>query len=162
MRKIESEGIHLVCFKCGIYGHSQDMCSEGPENEVRMGDHAPENGSQTRGNKKGRSQLKDTVPVIRPKIVESFGPWMIAKKNPRRQNQGQRRKEGSNSVRAEKKYKESKGGGSRYAVLEEDYQEEQIDEITNQEKWATNQEVESHNGLSKNNRSKAKKTCCSG
>ncbi|XVF50455.1 hypothetical protein PTKIN_Ptkin04bG0102100 [Pterospermum kingtungense] len=26
IRKIEYEGIHLVCFNCGVYGHRKDTC----------------------------------------------------------------------------------------------------------------------------------------
>lgn len=42
-RKIEYEGLHLVCFDCGVYGHRKDECSlnqgnmEEPEKDEGVG-----------------------------------------------------------------------------------------------------------------------------
>ncbi|KAJ7954456.1 Zinc ion binding,nucleic acid binding-like protein [Quillaja saponaria] len=30
-RRVEYEGLHSICFKCGVYGHSQDNCHVNPE-----------------------------------------------------------------------------------------------------------------------------------
>lgn len=32
IRKIEYEGIHLICFRCGVYGHHQENCLTGRNN----------------------------------------------------------------------------------------------------------------------------------
>lgn len=35
MRKIEYKGIHLICFKCGTYGHREDNCGKLDETQRR-------------------------------------------------------------------------------------------------------------------------------
>lgn len=37
VRRIEYEGIHLVCFKCGIYGHSHESCNSNKIGEEQLG-----------------------------------------------------------------------------------------------------------------------------
>lgn len=42
IRRIEYEGIHLVCFKCGIYGHSHENCSRNGSEVGQGGEKPPE------------------------------------------------------------------------------------------------------------------------
>lgn len=136
IRRIEYEGIHLVCFKCGVYGHSHDSCSKkdnAEEENVREA-AATAGGNQQSDGKgiEGKNQEDIRPQMIRPEITDSFGPWMIAKRNTRRQDQKHNRKEGNkkganqqaNNVQEERKGGESSIGGSRFATLEEETQEE--------------------------------------
>lgn len=97
VRTVEYEGIHLVCFGCGIYGHWQDACpknqaanlhEEGlkPEGENhREGDAVPEGRRDmtVEGLRDGRVQIRKEINGISGPN-ESFGPWMLAKKSDRR------------------------------------------------------------------------------
>lgn len=168
VRRIEYEGIHLVCFKCGVYGHSHDMCSKEEEREGNLGD-VPENaaGDQRNdgGSTKGKNQSGSLEPEIRPEISESFGPWMIAKRNTRKQYQSQTRKEGSkkggnlrgSNGNEQRTNKESMGSGSRFMVLEERTQEEQLEEPINEENEVDKNEMGVDNGLKKSLKSKSRR-----
>ncbi|KAF7837882.1 ribonuclease H [Senna tora] len=99
---VEYEGLHLICFHCGKYGHQKGQCSElkrqdtsAGENEhpstmsdnmvVRQGGQerasVPEKGGRTdpsQGAEKGNdAELGKN---------EMFGPWMLPKKPNRRRN----------------------------------------------------------------------------
>lgn len=63
IRKIEYEGLYLVCFKCGIYGHREEVCGKAANNN------------------KGDNQ---NFEIENPDIVGNFGPWMLATKRPKR------------------------------------------------------------------------------
>ncbi|XP_019168342.1 PREDICTED: uncharacterized protein LOC109164046 [Ipomoea nil] len=92
-RSIEYEGIHLICFKCGLYGHRREQCgrrsgeSIGKEenHEVHEDDR-----SNCRGQDGTPLVFKETVKI--PSLNDNFGEWMIVSKKdrrkPRRNNQG--------------------------------------------------------------------------
>lgn len=65
MRKIEYEGLYLVCFKCGTYGHMEEACNVGKESE--------------------RGGIAENL-VDRPEESESFIPWMLAVRKNKRNN----------------------------------------------------------------------------
>ena len=82
IRHIEYEGIHLVCFDCGKYGHWKEEC----EGKLNRGGDQPEvneNNKDSDKDKLGNNQLK-----INPEILEDFGPWMLAQWRSRRNNRG--------------------------------------------------------------------------
>ncbi|XP_073273316.1 uncharacterized protein [Primulina huaijiensis] len=77
VRRIEYEGIHMVCFTCGVYGHHQGDC---PEIEVGKNldtttMHAKEGGGDT------KQIRKELIPA---KITKNFGPWMMVSRVSRR------------------------------------------------------------------------------
>ena len=86
IRKLEYEGIKLVCFGCGMYGHRKETCpSEILETIVLTvqdppirDDEGRESDSIITGETEGRDK------AIHPEIVEDFGPWMLAKRRIRR------------------------------------------------------------------------------
>ncbi|XP_061368319.1 uncharacterized protein LOC133311308 [Gastrolobium bilobum] len=94
LKKIEYEGLHIVCYSCGQYGHRAEKCSkstvgpggDGKEEEMRNADL---------GNDEGRE-------VSQNQTVEggSFGPWMLV-------NIQQGASKASNSKIAEHKVKDS-------------------------------------------------------
>ena len=82
VRKLENEGIHLVCFGCGMYSHRKETCPSEilattvltmlepqiRDDEGRVSDRIIT--GETEGGDEG----------INPEIVEDFGPWMLAQR----------------------------------------------------------------------------------
>ncbi|KAJ4844777.1 hypothetical protein Tsubulata_003486 [Turnera subulata] len=71
--KVVYEGLQNICFHCGRVGHIRDRCpltSLDSDVEVQ-GDE-------------GLSNVEMQGALTRPEVLESFGPWMIAKRRRRR------------------------------------------------------------------------------
>lgn len=70
--RIEYEGIHLVCFHYGKYGH-KDANYPAKEEE---------------GDKLGRMEnvyaVREEAPIHRSKVIEGFGPWMLVHRQRRK------------------------------------------------------------------------------
>lgn len=170
VRKIEYEGIHMVCFKCGIYGHNAGSCNPGGETNGTTSEAPPE--KETRDNLPASENGKEKNHVInessisRPEITDPYGPWMIAKRINRGKNQGYARKsggfqggstrEGNDKERNENK--ERAMGGPRFNILSEENQEEAETGLTSEEIWANRFNEENVNGPTWNFRSKGKRT----
>ncbi|CAN1121713.1 hypothetical protein LINPERHAP2_LOCUS921 [Linum perenne] len=93
VRRIEYEGLHVICFNCGCYGHKDESCKLEPE-EV-----AVENQTSTFANPMFQGV---EVSEDRPEVEEDFGPWMqVKKKSP----------EGEGAISSA-----TEAGDSRYAV----------------------------------------------
>lgn len=85
VRCIEYEGIHLICFKCGVYGHRAEQCHHNEENGKQ-----PENAKQPATGEQGgdrvaipqnrKYQFGEDMLIIWPEITETYGPWMLAPK----------------------------------------------------------------------------------
>ncbi|CAN1146876.1 hypothetical protein LINPERHAP2_LOCUS15533, partial [Linum perenne] len=75
VRRIEYEGLHIVCFTCGCYGHQLEACplSKAPEAEVAA-EVAFDNPIFCQ---EGGSE-------VRPEVTKEFGPWMLVKRTNRR------------------------------------------------------------------------------
>lgn len=128
VRRIKYEGIHLVCFKCGIYGHSYESCNKKYKDDGQVGEQSPENAvgnaQGTDGDIHGNESMRKEDAMFRNELSEPFGPWMIAKHNTRKPNLTQGRREGIRSELERQKNnghktktKDSGKGGSRYAAL---------------------------------------------
>lgn len=116
--KIEYEGLHLICFHCGRFGHNLDTCpSKRKQEETAVKDHSATEGE--RGHAGEHSGRGEHTP-------EKFGEWMVARDSRKgkkgisfsekaaqgqRAGQGQRRGEVADNV---------KPGTSRFGVLEVD------------------------------------------
>lgn len=93
IRHIEYEGIHLVCFKCGIVGHKMDECPTNRSESCQQECHAAGEDTELSVNDEVRSKLvqirKEGPDGYQGK--ETFGPWMLAQKKEgkyHRRNQG--------------------------------------------------------------------------
>ncbi|KAG5245718.1 receptor protein [Salix suchowensis] len=73
VRRIMYEGLHLICFHYGQYGHKQELCPQIPH----------ENHEDTNEKEKIEDQ---EVPIVQPEIMESFSSWMVAERRHRRPN----------------------------------------------------------------------------
>ncbi|XP_061342218.1 uncharacterized protein LOC133288478 [Gastrolobium bilobum] len=65
------EGIHLICFKCGVYGHRQDQCG---------GELLPKKGNQMEEEPKGQTNMEEKsggTTKENCKEEEAFGSWMV-------------------------------------------------------------------------------------
>lgn len=103
VRRIEYEGLHLVCFNCGVYGHMADSCKKGNDETEAEGE-----GHVTRTEESERPKGNEGKKLeIRPEVAENFGPWMLASK-PAWKN-----------FRTNGKKEQQTIAGSRYALLEE-------------------------------------------
>ncbi|XP_061348808.1 uncharacterized protein LOC133294178 [Gastrolobium bilobum] len=72
-KQIEYEGLGLICFKCGRYGHSKECCAEPQMNTAAMdGDHARE-----------KENEDEACP-----IQNGLGPWMVVNRQRRFKGQG--------------------------------------------------------------------------
>lgn len=170
VRTIEYEGIHMVCFKCGIYGHNEGSCNSGGVETGETSEARPEKetgGSQLAGgNEKGKTQIVKENTQIRQEITEPYGPWMIANMNTRGKNQGYARKTSGiqgggireGNGRERKENKEGVTGGSRFIILSEENQEEVEEELTSEEMWANRVNGGELNGPASNVKSKGKRT----
>lgn len=87
-KKIEYEGIHLICFHCGIYGHRKESCPSYIA-ELNLTKQAENSGSK-------EVQVEAAVvsdPVSKevpkdPVETEVYGPWMLVTRKPMRVEKG--------------------------------------------------------------------------
>ncbi|KAH9743054.1 DUF4283 domain-containing protein [Citrus sinensis] len=109
VQKVEYEGLPVICFTCGRYGHSSSSC-KGSNSATNSGEGVqPQPNTQPQGN------------IVQPDAhgnidsnAESFGPWMIATRKGRKFNSG---KDINNGLT---KNRENTGaGGSRFQLLEQ-------------------------------------------
>ncbi|KAL4386946.1 hypothetical protein GQ457_09G028280 [Hibiscus cannabinus] len=101
VQKLEYEGLQNVCFKCGIYGHSQDLCSPTVRKPAAAGN---------------TEQLARNInsPVRPETSTESlFGPWMMVDIRRRRALTGRSIPKGVDT-------EENRDNGSRFAILGKD------------------------------------------
>ncbi|KAJ4833493.1 hypothetical protein Tsubulata_006664 [Turnera subulata] len=74
--RVVYEGLHLVCFKCGCYGHKDEECPsrEGAKNGTHDNPMSvPGTGVEARD-------------PVRPEVYTDYGPWMLVQKQNRRRN----------------------------------------------------------------------------
>ncbi|CAN1136492.1 hypothetical protein LINPERHAP2_LOCUS9487 [Linum perenne] len=77
VRRVEYEGLHVICFNCGIYGHNKDDC---PSLALVNADAGQLPEGATFNNPVFQA---GGLEIPRPKLEEDFGTWMLAKKNAR-------------------------------------------------------------------------------
>ncbi|CAN1136871.1 hypothetical protein LINPERHAP2_LOCUS9721, partial [Linum perenne] len=67
VRRIEYEGLHIICFNCGCYGHTSTDCKLQPEDEEVV----PQSTAFV-------NPIFQNVPdqELRLEVEEDFGPWM--------------------------------------------------------------------------------------
>ncbi|XP_061346549.1 uncharacterized protein LOC133292187 [Gastrolobium bilobum] len=73
------EGLHLICFLCGQYGHRKDQCSMNPVN----GKKAEENPEEvTQGNHSAHvhNEAMPTAGIEKSQEVDGFGSWMTVQR----------------------------------------------------------------------------------
>ncbi|XP_031119048.1 uncharacterized protein LOC116022464 [Ipomoea triloba] len=125
VRPIEYEGIHMVCFKCGIYGHKLGQCGNEENREANVVEEQPPSDGQSGDQQATKTQpatQRTTTPARNYK--ENFGAWMLVtrkdrkgQRRPDNQSQGQPDR-GRNQNPARKTNSTAMETGSQYAALE--------------------------------------------
>ncbi|XP_019170993.1 PREDICTED: uncharacterized protein LOC109166497 [Ipomoea nil] len=84
---IEYQGIHQICFKCGIYGHRIEMCGK------------DQTGTTINGTPSGTAEAQPGLerPIQKPK--EKYGAWMLVTRNNRRNQQKSQNQSNANTGR---------------------------------------------------------------
>ncbi|WJX44582.1 hypothetical protein P8452_31536 [Trifolium repens] len=135
---LEYEGLHLICFHCGRYGHKLDDCSDKllkiTEKEttnfqvpfvVPDGNPSPITSPENQGEEtmKAITAAKTTVTDNNDRS-EDYGPWMIARRNTRRKNQGSNKSgsqlENISQSQQHVAVKKPQINGTRFASLSEE------------------------------------------
>ena len=70
--KVQYEGTKLICYKCGMMGHSTEHCHQNQEHPCTNGDPGIFEGEHV--------QRTRTNSSYKPEEVEEFGSWMLVKK----------------------------------------------------------------------------------
>lgn len=111
VRRIEYEGMHLVCFNCGVYGHTTDQCKRESKDEGTVHD----TGMNTTAGGMETATSRTLEEKIRPEVVDDYGPWMLAKKPTRRTTpRGGNREQGGPRTKATR---------SRFEILDHNRRE---------------------------------------
>lgn len=141
--RVEYEGLHAVCFNCGIYGHRLDTCpvkrpqdhvqtnNGGMEVELDRGEIEKENRVAVGGVETGNPSPKqpgmdvsgsteETPREYIPSVDEeqtNFGPWMLSKRTSRKRSTGSTHNHDGESSATKRKMGQVGKGGSRFGVL---------------------------------------------
>ncbi|XP_031112039.1 uncharacterized protein LOC116016010 [Ipomoea triloba] len=89
---IEYEGIHMVCFKCGVFGHRKDNCGQSMSTANRADGEQGEDAMATNATR-DREELPALVKKTSTRgdlTKESYGQWMLVtrkEKRPAKENQ---------------------------------------------------------------------------
>ncbi|XVF47835.1 hypothetical protein PTKIN_Ptkin03bG0142800 [Pterospermum kingtungense] len=108
IHRIKYEGIHLVCFQCGVYGHRKEICSV----EKVVDQVAKQNGGGGIPN-----ELRKEA-TINAEIVDNFGPWMLVGRKSRRVGKRRDLRKKHGNVHENKKDIIINPNQSSFAVLE--------------------------------------------
>lgn len=86
VRRIEYEGLHMVCFECGKYGHMKETCPSIKPMQVNQPYSVNQQGAVV-GHELNRETYKmpESLPV-NPAATEDFGDWMLVRRDRRRDN----------------------------------------------------------------------------
>lgn len=90
VRRIQYEGIHLICFKCGVYDDHQEICT-GAKTANNLA------GARLLEREGSHGQAHNRKASIPAEITEKFGPWMMVTRSSRifdNNNQGRDTKSG--------------------------------------------------------------------
>ncbi|XP_061368327.1 uncharacterized protein LOC133311321 [Gastrolobium bilobum] len=75
IKRIEYEGLHLICYECGKYGHRSEACPNKPLQESEEGNLGMEDGEANEGH------LKDSHSSQRSGSNNNFVRWMLVSRN---------------------------------------------------------------------------------
>lgn len=79
---IEYEGLNLICFNCGRYGHHKEICTLRNESEHKQYPEVDEN----RHSHNNSKMNKDGSHGQQVTEEHTFGSWMVVKRNTRNKN----------------------------------------------------------------------------
>lgn len=112
-QRVEYEGLRMMCFECGRFGHDAENCKEKEqEKDEAVEAHADAQSSQNQqaDNERGKNY--------------GFGPWMVVKKPPRKTPANKQVNEKEKATATSKTQ-----AGSRFTVLDNMEDSQDSDEI---------------------------------
>ncbi|KAH9735625.1 reverse transcriptase domain-containing protein [Citrus sinensis] len=113
IQKIEYEGLPVICFKCGRYGHNSGECSANMKNGQPGGEEISGKDSQ-----QGEVHIVQENGKAEDNHFEPFGPWMVAYRR------GRKPASGKETVGEPKRNRLSQENTtSRFQVLDKIYEE---------------------------------------
>ncbi|XP_019171914.1 PREDICTED: uncharacterized protein LOC109167348 [Ipomoea nil] len=124
VRYVAYEGMHMVCFACGLYGHEKEACLDWKRSSPAAdGDMA---GNVEAENSGGPSKIVRQDPTVKPEALDPkvpFGSWMLAPT--RRGRPASRKPDNINKLTAGQKERsanrnEMVAQASKFALLAED------------------------------------------
>ncbi|KAF7811991.1 ribonuclease H [Senna tora] len=121
IRKTEFEGLHLICFECGVYGHDLEHCPIWKAKQEKAKKDKEEGVS-------GKDNGKEEGNILQEPGEGRYGAWMTVTKpiRPRRPKVDNQKQEKVKKIEASK-------GGSRFAALESNEENGDNQEIENHE-----------------------------
>ncbi|CAL1359482.1 unnamed protein product [Linum trigynum] len=106
VRRVEYEGLHIVCYDCGMYGHLAEACPQRkPAEKISIEDQAK------------TPNTSQASQEIRPEILEDYGPRMLATR-PKMRNIQQQNRKSEDKKKETVAAVETKASGSRFSALE--------------------------------------------
>ncbi|KAF7842178.1 ribonuclease H [Senna tora] len=112
-RKIEYEGLHLICFECGVYGHDLENCPIWKEKKAKKEKEKLEKEKQGIKSSETEKEGNEEMGVAEPR----YGGWMTV------QRQRRQRRQRPNDHKASTTGGNI-GGKSRFTVLDDEKLEE--------------------------------------
>lgn len=91
---VEYEGLHVICFKCGRYGHNRESCTLNNQTKLDQPGDVEDAGKRPVNEGEGKgNQGRFNAPGIPSE--EAYGEWMMAKKTfkPKRFNREMEKKQ---------------------------------------------------------------------
>ena len=124
IQRIEYEGLHTVCFYCGVVGHRMEDCLSKPRSDDFV---APVNEEQTSSvmAEEGDKVVKETSRNIteNPRVggeSDTFGPWMLVKRrNTRSSNLNRKGKQERKDMDRDNRFKILSDVDSRTKYVED-------------------------------------------
>ncbi|KAJ7971828.1 reverse transcriptase [Quillaja saponaria] len=86
-RAVEYEGFHLICFHCGLFGHSKEKCPDnGLKDDIPIDVDVDVEVHPNSGNSRGKLKVPRDLdrPVGTNSEILGFGPWMMVTQKGRR------------------------------------------------------------------------------
>ncbi|XP_028794484.1 uncharacterized protein LOC114750111 [Neltuma alba] len=113
-KKVEYEGLHLICFKCGKYGHDSDHCQESTTQMVPPSNHT-ESKTSANATESGTSPMPE------------YGGWMVVQRPWKGRRPGGAEGKGRDARRGNRD-SNTQNNGSRFVALEMDTREDFVEQ----------------------------------
>ncbi|XP_061354602.1 uncharacterized protein LOC133299177 [Gastrolobium bilobum] len=84
IKQVEYEGLHLVCYSCGKYGHKIEACTiKGHQNQILKLSHENQNENKIEETSSINVQIHQEAKIGDHTQEGRFGPWMLVNRQKR-------------------------------------------------------------------------------